>query len=84
MLSCVSGQYVEQELALHYGRLPPSFLPVNGGRLFSLQGEIFGAGERCILTLPTDFHISQVDKQFVIYVYIINFFKSTFLAFPFV
>lgn len=63
MLICLSGRYVEQELALHYGRLPPSFLPIGGERLFSAQARGYSAGERAILTLPQDFEIATGDRQ---------------------
>ena len=63
MLICLSGRYIEQELALHYGHLPPSFLPVGGERLFSAQARAYCAGERAILTLPDDYEIAANDQH---------------------
>ena len=63
MLICLSGRYIEDELAVHYGRIPPSFMPVNGNRLFSLQGQAYVAGERAVLTLPKDFPVTTDELQ---------------------
>ena len=62
MLICLSGRYVEQELALHYGRITPAFLPIAGERLLTVLRRRFGQGERCILTLPVDFELSDADE----------------------
>lgn len=63
MLICLSARYIEQELALHYGKLPPGFLPIGGERLFAAQARSFRADERCILTLPEDFEIAEGDRK---------------------
>lgn len=63
MLICLSGRYIEQELALHYGRLPPAFLPIGSERLYALQARRFGLGERSILTVPADFDIPTAEAR---------------------
>lgn len=61
MLICLSGAYVQQELALQFGRLPPAFLPVGTERLFQLQHAQFARGEACRLSLPYDFEVDTHD-----------------------
>lgn len=63
MLICLSGSYVEQELALHYGNLPPAFLPVGGKRLINLQVGAFAGTGSVRLTVPQDFDIDPRDKD---------------------
>lgn len=62
MLICLSGNYVGQELALHFGRLPPAFLPVGAERLFQLQQRYLGHGERFVLSLPDDFELEELER----------------------
>lgn len=61
MFIILSGQYVSQELALHFGALPPAFLPVGAERLFRLQAAARCEGEGCILSLPTGFEVDTED-----------------------
>ncbi|UWR06649.1 aminoglycoside phosphotransferase family protein [Ruegeria sp. B32] len=61
MLIIMSGRRVSPEIAHQFGMLPPSFLPLGQGRLYSHQAKL-ALGERCILTLPDDYEISSVDK----------------------
>ena len=61
MLIILSAQYVGEEIAAEFGRLPPSFLPLGSRRLFELQAD-FARDERCVLTLPDDFEISDFDE----------------------
>jgi hypothetical protein len=61
VLIILSAQYVSDEIAVEFGPLPPSFLPLGPHRLFELQAD-FAGGERCVLTLPDDFQISSFDE----------------------
>lgn len=63
MLICLSGRYIEQELALHYGRIPPAFMPIGAERLFNLHMRRFAAGERVVLTLPRNYNIGPMDQK---------------------
>lgn len=63
MLICLSGSYVGQELGLHFGHLPPSFLPVGASRLFNMQFEKMGRGEACLLSIPEDFSLDDLDQE---------------------
>lgn len=63
MLILLSGQYVSQELALHFGKLPPAFLPVGAERLFRLQATQRAEGESCILSLPSGFEMDDADVR---------------------
>ena len=64
MLLILSAQMVGDEIAMEFGQLPPSFLPLGSKRLFELQAD-FAHGEACVLTLPEDFSVSAFDEFFV-------------------
>lgn len=63
MLICLSGSYIGQEMALHFGPLPPAFLPVGSERLFQLQHRLMAHGEPMVLTLPANFNIPSRDLE---------------------
>lgn len=65
MIICLSGRYIDRELALHYGRIPPSFLPLGGQRLFERQFSESSSDEPRILTLPKDFEIGEKDCSLI-------------------
>tara|TARA_R110000850_G_scaffold9543_5_gene35082 strand:- start:4187 stop:5791 length:1605 start_codon:yes stop_codon:yes gene_type:complete len=60
-LLILSGAYVNAEIAAEYGRIPPSFLPLGGIRLFARQAAL--ARGPVYLTLPDDFELDQVDMH---------------------
>ena len=62
MLLILSARSVGEDIALHYGRLPPSFLPLGNQRLFELQAEL-ASGETIAMTVPKDFDIPMVDMD---------------------
>ena len=62
MLLILSSRMVNEDIALHYGRLPPSFLPLGNKRLFSLQAELAGNGP-IAMTVPQDFEIASQDLR---------------------
>jgi len=59
----LSSDYVEQELAAEFGRLPPCFLPVGMKRLFEYQIERIGAGKEVWITLPESFEPPAADLE---------------------
>lgn len=59
----LSGAYVEQELAIEFGRIPPSFLPIGVSRLYEAQIKILSNLGPVYLTLPEDFNIPHYDMQ---------------------
>ena len=61
MLIILSGQYINAEMTLHFGHLPPAFLPLGSKRLFEWQLAL-GAGARCLMTLPEGFVIPPADR----------------------
>jgi hypothetical protein len=61
MLLILSSKMVNEDIALHYGRLPPSFLPLGNRRLFSFQAEL-GNGDPVAMTVPENYEISDVDR----------------------
>lgn len=62
MLLILSARIVNEDIALQFGRLPPSFLPAGGRRLFVWQTEL-AAGQRCVMTVPDDYDIAPVDLR---------------------
>lgn len=61
MLLILSGRVVNEDIALHYGRLPPGFLPLGNQRLFALQAEL-AAGAPIAMTVPLDYQIPDIDR----------------------
>lgn len=61
MLAILSGQYVNAEMALHFGRLPPAFLPVAARRLYETQLQ-YANGKPCLMTVPDDYSVPAVDR----------------------
>jgi len=62
MLLILSARTVGEDIALQFGKLLPSFLPVGDRRLFTIQGNIAFEEGRAI-TVPEDFEISPFDRQ---------------------
>lgn len=60
MLLILSARTVGEDIALHYGRLPPSFLPLGSRRLFSWQVE--GAEGPVAMTVPDAYDIAPTDR----------------------
>jgi hypothetical protein len=60
VLLILSARTVNEDIALHYGRLPPSFLPLGNQRLFGLQAELAGGGP-VAMTVPESFVIPARD-----------------------
>lgn len=59
-----SGAYVEPELEVEFGRIPPAFLPLGNGRLFVRQTEALrGLADRIILSLPEDYQPDETDQR---------------------
>lgn len=60
MLLILSARTVSEDIALHYGRLPPAFLPLGDRRLFAWQAD--GATGPVAMTIPEGFGIDPVDR----------------------
>jgi hypothetical protein len=59
-----SGAYLDPQLEVEFGRIPPSFLPLGGKRLYEHQYRLLSdLDARLILSLPEDFVISDQDAQ---------------------
>lgn len=56
----MSGAYVEQELAVEFGQMPPSFLPVGTQRLYEYQFDRIGE-KPIYLTVPETYDIPLND-----------------------
>ncbi|MFT7136695.1 MAG: hypothetical protein ACI80I_002702 [Akkermansiaceae bacterium] len=60
MLLILSARIVNEDISLHYGRLPPSFLPLGNRRLFSWQADLANGGA-VAMTVPENYEISDID-----------------------
>lgn len=61
MLLILSARTVAEEIALQFGRVPPTFLPLGSQRLFSFQVEM-ARGEPCFMTIPDNFEVAPTDR----------------------
>lgn len=58
-----SAAYVDQELAIEFGQIPPAFLPMGNARLYESQISEFGAGGQIHLSVPEGFAIPPADAR---------------------
>lgn len=64
MILISSAAYIEQDLALEVGRLPPAFLPIGNKRLFEHQIELLKTLNQPIyLSLPESYKLSSYDEK---------------------
>lgn len=61
MLLILSSRMVSEEIALQFGALPPSMLPLGAGRLWERQIDL-AMGQPVWLTLPQDYALSAFDR----------------------
>lgn len=62
----LSGSYVDSELQAEFGRIPPSFLPVQNTRLFQHQVSVLaGNFDEIWMTIPNDFLVNQFDQNWL-------------------
>jgi hypothetical protein len=60
----LSGAYASAEIMAEFGRLPPSFLPIGGKRLFHHQIELAQSlSRKFVITIPDDFELDRWDEQ---------------------
>ena len=70
-----SGAYVDSQLEVEFGRIPPAFLPLGGLRLYQHQFDNFSDlhNTRFIISVPDDYVISTGEahsvREFVQYVF---------------
>lgn len=64
VLLIASGAFVDAELEVEFGRLPPSFLPLGNRRLYSHQhAELSGRVSRVLLSVPETFVPEPIDVE---------------------
>ena len=64
MILITSAKYVNPELESEFGKIPPSFLPLGGKRLYEYQIKLFeNTNEKIVLSLPETFDLSIYDKK---------------------
>ena len=57
-----SAAYLEPQLEVEFGRIPPSFLPLGGTRLYEHQYSVIKKlNARIILSVPQDFVLPRQD-----------------------
>ncbi len=59
----LSSAYVDPELAIEFGYIPPSFLPMGVSRLYETQIDSLKSLGDVYLTLPEDFTVPHYDMQ---------------------
>jgi len=62
MVLITSAKYINPELQSEFGKIPPSFLPLGGKRLYEYQIKLF-PNKKVVLSLPEDFKISYSDEK---------------------
>ncbi|MCR8686262.1 capsular biosynthesis protein [Campylobacter sp. 1569] len=64
MVVIMSSAYCSSDFDLEFGKIPPSFLPLGGKRLYEYQINLFkNLKDKIILTVPQDFHINQYELK---------------------
>ena len=65
-LLIASGAYLDSELQLEFGKLPPAFLPLENKRLYQHQLlELSSSFDKIHLSLPEDYVLDELDKHFL-------------------
>lgn len=63
MFLITSAAYISSDLATEYGKIPPSFLPLQNKRLFEHQLSLIGEEEIIVLSLPFGFFVTDNDQK---------------------
>ncbi len=64
MILLTSAKYVNPELQSEFGKIPPSFLPLGGKRLYKYQANLFtDYDEKIVISLPETFDLPLYDKE---------------------
>jgi len=64
MILIASASYINPELQAEFGKLPPSFLPLGGKRLYEYQIKLLqNSGKTIYLSLPKSFEILKYDLE---------------------
>jgi len=65
MILITSAKYINPELEAEFGKIPPSFLPLGGNRLFEHQYKLLKTNneEKIYMSLPQSFSISNYDME---------------------
>lgn len=64
MILICSGAYVEQDLTVEVGRIPPAFLPIGNKRLYEYQVELLSSyGAEIYLSIPASYDVPRYDLE---------------------
>ena len=64
MILISSAAYVNHELILEFGKLPPAMLPLQNQRLFHHQIKLFEGSEKIIISLPEGYLLTEANLLF--------------------
>lgn len=64
MILITSGAYSSPALVSEFGMLPPCMLPIQNRRLYIHQLQILPNDESIVISLPSDYVLSEFDKNF--------------------
>ncbi|WP_239816881.1 hypothetical protein [Campylobacter sp. RM5004] len=63
MIIITSTRYVNPELEIEFGKVPPSFLPIGGKKLYEYQSLLFkNINDKIILTIPKSYKLNKYDS----------------------
>lgn len=65
MILITSAAFCPSEFGVEFGKIPPSFLPLGGKRLYEFQARLFKdfSPQRLVLSLPQGFKISKIEVK---------------------
>lgn len=65
MILIISGAYINQEMRVEFGKIPPAFLPLGNHPLYYFQLKLIQGKfpkEKIYLTIPEDFEVDLTDE----------------------
>ena len=64
MILITSASYINPELQVEFGKIPPAFLPLGAKRLYEHQKNLFKKlDERIVISLPQSYDVTRADQQ---------------------
>lgn len=63
MFLITSAAYITSELATEFGKIPPSYLPLQNKRLYEHQLALLNTNETIVLSLPAGFPVNERDTE---------------------
>ena len=64
MILITSAKYINPELQVEFGKIPPSFLPLGAKRLYEHQVKLLqDSGEKIVFSLPSSYALNSADVK---------------------